>query len=355
MYDLRHLIHTVETSIDAHSLGLPGAYCRWTRPGPDRVGEKTLSPYGSADAADLLYILNHFPGDSADRQAWVGTLHSLQNPESGLFESEVRKTGSLGPTVSHGQTGGLTGMRHTLETTAHCLAALELFDTRTRVPLNWLADLRRPHELSAFLDRLDWRGNPIREARRGAGLYAAQVLAGQVNLEWEERYFTFLWEESDPQSGLLRQGHLDPIPLDGVPSLLPHLIGTFFYLVTLEYAHRPLRYPDRLVSTCLDLAPLLDTGAAQDFSAGTAWVYCLNRAVRQSGHRFGEARQALTHFADTYVRFLLDLDPESEPVFDDLHQLLNILCCLAELQQALPGLIHTQRPLRQVLDRRPYL
>ena len=39
----------------------------------------------------------------------------------------------------------------------------------------------------------------------------------------------------------------------------------------------------------------------------------------------------------------------------DLHLLFGMVCCLAELQQALPGTFRTQRPLRLVLDRRPFI
>ncbi len=344
MYDLRHFIHTVETAVSAHNLGLPGAYSRWTRPGAHPTG---MNPYGCADAANILYTTGRFPSDPQERQFWVGALQGLQNAESGLFEEPTH---------------------HPIHTTAHCIAALELFDARPHYPLKALHDLLRPHELSAFLDRLDWRGHPWIESHRGAGLYAALVLAGEVNMEWEERYFTWLWEESDPQTGLLAKGRIRPNPAGG--GLFPYLAGTFHYLFNLEYARRPLRYPEQLVDTCLDLyrrgetvqVPLTAPERRGEYPLGKQlsfaevdWVYSLNRAVRQCGRRFGEARQALEEFASEYIPFLLGIDPELDPDFDDLHLLFGGLCCLAELQQALPGLIKTQRPLRLVLDRRPFI
>ncbi len=331
MYDLRHFIHTVETSVNAHNLGLPGAYSRWTRPGDHPSG---INPYGCADAANILYTTRRFPSDPQERQFWVGGLQGLQNAESGFFEE-----------LTH----------HPIHTTAHCIAALELFDARPRYPLTALHDLLKPHELSAFLDRLDWRGNPWSESHRGAGLYAALVLSGEVNLEWEERYFTWLWEESDPQTGLLAKGRIRPNPEAG-RTLFPYLAGTFHYLFNLEYARRPPRYPEQLVDTCLEIYQRNDYPLGKRLSfAEIDWVYCLNRAVRHSGHRFGEARQALVDFAGQYIPFLLGIDPELDPDFDDLHLLFGALCCLAELQQARPGLIRTQRPLRLVLDRRPFI
>ena len=336
MFDLRHFIHTVEASVAAHNLGQPGAYRRWTEIGdPKGLRGTGINPYGCADAANILYTIGRFPGDPGDRQDWISVLQGLQNPETGLFEEPTH---------------------HPIHTTAHCLAALELFEARPRYPLKELNDLRQTHNLSAFLESLDWRYNPWNESHRGAGLYAALVLAGEANLEWEERYFTWLWEEFDPQTGLLRKGRIRAVKAGEEVSIFPHLAGTFHYLFNLEYARRALRYPERLVDTCLEIyqGKTFPLGEQISFSE-IDWVYCLNRAVRQSGHRFGEARAALLDLAGRYTHFLMSIDPETDPDFDDLHRLFGAVCCLAELQQALPGIIRTQRPLKLVLDRRPFI
>ena len=41
--------------------------------------------------------------------------------------------------------------------------------------------------------------------------------------------------------------------------------------------------------------------------------------------------------------------------FNDLHMLFGSVCALAELQLALPGIIVTEKPLKLVLDRRPFI
>ena len=84
-------------------------------------------------------------------------------------------------------------------------------------------------------------------------------------------------------------------------------------------------------------------------------MYCLTRSLRQSGHRFEACRAALGGFAEDYASFLLSLDLDEHDGANDLHSLFGALCCLAELQQALPGTIRTERPLRLVLDRRPFI
>ncbi|MDF3130566.1 hypothetical protein P0Y35_15265 [Kiritimatiellaeota bacterium B1221] len=40
---------------------------------------------------------------------------------------------------------------------------------------------------------------------------------------------------------------------------------------------------------------------------------------------------------------------------NDLHMLFGSLCALAELQASLPGVLTSSRPLKLVLDRRPFI
>jgi hypothetical protein len=53
--------------------------------------------------------------------------------------------------------------------------------------------------------------------------------------------------------------------------------------------------------------------------------------------------------------YLQGLDKAKNDGWNDLHQLFGALCALAELQTALPGQIRTNKPLRLVLDRRPFI
>jgi hypothetical protein len=85
------------------------------------------------------------------------------------------------------------------------------------------------------------------------------------------------------------------------------------------------------------------------------WVYCLNRASRQTKHRFEEVQATLLDFAEKYLAFLDQVDWVNDPGANDVHLLFGVTCCLAELQQALPGLIRSAKPLRLVLDRRPFI
>jgi hypothetical protein len=332
MIDLRNFVRAVERIVTSHNLGQPGRYARWLR--QDDAGSRNLgaNPYGCADAANILYAIGRFPDPDA-RPQWIAALQELQEPDSGLFREPTHDP---------------------VHTTAHVVAALELFDARPRFPLAALDTLRQKDRLVSFLQSLDWTWNPWGASHKGAGIYAALTLAGSVGLEWADWYFDWLWQEADPETGLWRRS---AVTAGGDHMLFHHLAGSFHYLFNLEYARRPLRYPERMVDTCLRLyreglfPPL---GQTVGF-AEVDWVYCLNRSVRQCGHRFGETRAALAEFAAAYLGYLLGLDPTADDGLNDLHQFFGAVCAVAELQQALPGLLRTERPLRLVLDRRPFI
>ncbi len=332
MLDLRPILESVDAILARHALGAPGAYARWTLPHERRERHFGLDPYGCADAANLLYTRGRLPRE--ERETWIATLQGLQDPETGLFQEATH---------------------HPLHTTAHCIAALELFDAGPRAPLHALAELREPAAMEAFLEGLDWAGNPWIESHRGAGLYAALVLAGEVGPEWRERYLAWLAGESDPETGLWRRGCVPSLREKGA-FVFPHLASTFHYLFNFEHARAPLPHPAALVDTALAIfAERLFPFASFVGFAEVDQVYCLVRALQQCGHRFAEAREALRRFAAEYVAFLSGLDPASDPGLDDLHALFGAVCCLAELQRALPGELRTEEPLRLVLDRRPFI
>jgi len=84
-------------------------------------------------------------------------------------------------------------------------------------------------------------------------------------------------------------------------------------------------------------------------------VYCLNRAMRQTPHRFDEARAALLDFGRDYVTWMDSLNPDTHDGLNDLHCLFGAACAVAELQRALPGEFESTVPWKLVLDRRPFI
>jgi hypothetical protein len=333
MYDIRDFVRAVEKTIASHQLATVGAYRRWITQKPDNSRNMGLDPYGCADAANILYTISQFPSGHDEREAWIKTLQSMQDSNTGLFRDNTHVE---------------------IHTTAHCIAALELFDALPRYPVNTLSQYKTPEAMEKFLDQLDWQHNPWGDSHRGAGLYVSLVLSQEVSSEWEDRYFDWLYKNTDPETGFLRKGSITQSCNEH--DIFPHLAGSFHYLFNQQYARRPLPYPDAMVNSCLEIFnsncyPLGDSIGFAEID----WVFCLTRSVRQCGHRHSEAVRALMEFTDTYIPFLLELDPMTHDDLNDLHSLFGTMCCLAELQTALPGVIKTERPLRLVLDRRPFI
>lgn len=335
MQNIVPIINQIKKTVENHKLDNTGSYCRWLWQDADDSRKLGINEYGCADALNILYTLGEMPAES-DRSAYISTIQKMQNPVTGLFTEETH---------------------HPIHTTAHCIAALELLDAKPLYPLTELKQYLDKDALYAFLDSFDWKAAPWTESHKGAGLYAALVLAGEADKAWEQNYFDWFWENADPKSGFWRKDAVAPHFWDRWVSVFPVLAGSFHYLFNHEYAKKPLRYPDKMIDSCIDIFrggtwPLL--GKRVSF-AEVDWVYCLNRSRRQTPHRFEEATDELKKFADMYIDFLNSIDYDKDEDFNDLHLLFGMVCALAELQQALPGYICTERPLRLVLDRRPFI
>lgn len=327
------IINHIHNIVKSHKLDKPGEYTRWIWQDEKESRKLGINEYGCADAANILYTIGEFPKDEETRKGFVNALQNMQNPQTGLF---------------------VEATHHPIHTTAHCTAALELFEAKPLYPMTALKEHKTADGIAKFLDSLDWEGDPWDMSHRGAGIYAALKLAEEVDNNWCDAYFNWLWENADEKTGMWRKGAID----SGKMPHVCHMAGTFHYLFNHEYAHMPLRYPDKLIDTCLDmynkkeLTPYF--GRYISF-AEVDLVYCINRASRQTPHRFDECKAALVDFAVGYIDYLNNLDHSTDDGFNDLHALFGVVCCLAELQQALPGIIKSTKPLKLVLDRRPFI
>ncbi|MBO7170543.1 MAG: hypothetical protein J6W28_05125 [Clostridia bacterium] len=330
--NIDNILRYIRLAVDEHRLE-SGKYARWCY--QSAKGDRDLSrlEYGCADAANILYTLGAFPQDADERASFVQVLQSFQG-EDGLFEEPTH---------------------HPLHTTAHCVAALELFDAKPLRPLTYHKEhFDTEEKLCAYLASLDWKSGPWNAAHRGAGLYSAMVLTEKMPLTWQNTYFDWLSEHCDPETGLgLRGSH-------GEKPMLHHLAGWFHYLFNFTYARRPIPYAKQAVDACIslyreELCHLGHFGHSISF-AEIDWVYILNRASSQCGHRREEAKETLRAFADVFFTYLeTDLETAYAKRFDDMHGTFGALCAIAELQAALPGEILSTVPLRLVLDRRPFI
>ena len=85
------------------------------------------------------------------------------------------------------------------------------------------------------------------------------------------------------------------------------------------------------------------------------WVYCLSRASQQTAHRFDEVMETIEDFAEKYLEYWFTVDFDTDRNINDMHELFGATCCLAELQRTLRGKLYSEKPLRLVLDRRPFI
>ena len=331
MINLDSLIEKIAGVVESHYLG-NGAYARYLWQDQKNSRKMGINEYGCADAMNILYTINRFPTGKARDEA-LAALQNLQNEETGLFEEHTH---------------------HFIHTTAHCTAAIELFDAVPKYPQKTMLQYFTKEGLKGLLDNLTWVEQPWSASHRGAGVYVVGVLTGNADLDWQQYYFDLIYDNTDPEWGMSRVGTINKGP---VPEYY-HLNGWFHYMFNMQYAHIPLKYPEKLVDTCIRM---YDDGLlGNNFTAGIGfaqvdWVYALNRATRETPHRFHEAKARLKDFCDKYLDYLESLDFETHEGLNDLHCLFGMICCVAELQAALPGELYSTKPLRLVLDRRPFI
>ena len=344
--DIRPVIKAIKETVESHALpDTKGAYCRWLwqdKRGGRRLG---INEYGCADAVNILYTINEFYCDDEERAQRIAAIQSMQDPDTGMFTEATH---------------------HTIHTTAHCTAALELFEAKPLYPIYGLHKYFDKDELYALLDGLDWN-DPWPKSHQGAGVYAALVNSGEMTEEFSKNYFDWLYENTDPETGFFRTGYASRAPYasishpngkDSPDSIFAYMAGGFHYFFNHEYAKMPMRYPERVIDTCI--AMYKNGGIREDFGRCVGfleidWVYCMSRASRQTAHRWGEVRELLYGFARDFTDYLLSIDHKTHDGFNDLHMLFGAACALAELQSALPGVIITEKPMKLVLDRRPFI
>lgn len=330
MYDLRLFMKEIEKIVERHNLGEPGKYARWIT--QDAKGSRDLgnAPYGVANAVNILYTIGALPSEEKQREAFINVLQNFQNPENGLFENP-------GNFATH--------------TTAFVSGALNLLDAKPLYVAKEFEQYTSREALFAFMDAIDWAKDPWLGAHLGAGIYASVLLTETARDEWEDFYFEWLDLSADPDTGLWKKDALEGAPL------FHYLASTFHYVFNYEYAKRALPYPKELLDTCIKA---YREGACMDFSKSVGWpdidfAYLVARVQRRAGTRFEETQIILKEIADGLIGQLLQMDPETSETLNDLNTLFAIVCALAVLQDALPGYIRTSKPLKLVLDKRPFL
>lgn len=335
MENIQDILDKIYGIVASHKLA-DGEYCRWLWQDKSNSRELGINPYGCADAANILYSIGKFPRDPHERSGFVRALQNMQDPETGLFHEKTH---------------------YPIHTTAHCAAALELFDAAPLYRMTAIWPYLEPGKLEEFLETVDWYGNPWTDSHNGAGIFVAMNLSGEATPEWNRRYFDWFFAEADPETGLWRRGFTTK---EGTKPLYMHMAGSFHYLFNHEWAHMPLRYPEKMIDSCIEMYKNVDEQLPHYFCKRCGfieidWVFCLTRASRQTPYRFYDIRECLRDFAAKFIEYFRSIDAETDEFANDLHMLFGSVCTLAELQQTLRGELVSDFPLKLVLDRRPFI
>jgi hypothetical protein len=325
-YDLRPLTNWITTSFEGEVRVGPSAGC-YAR----RRSEDFPHLYGITDMACVFYALGYWPPEPRARTEWCEQLQSLQAPDTGYCRAIP---------ADHG----------VLHNTAFTLGAMSLLAYAPQHPLRFTAQYAEPAARSAWFEGLDWHDHVYRDSHDGAGLASAVTLVpGTLPPEWMEAYFTLTDGCFDPANGLMGRDKPPHGDRDQIG-------GTFHYAFLYQYYHRPMPFPEARLDAVLGLQ--LETGG---WDPANPWwltldaLYLLTRTARQTTHRRADVvRAAHRVLAQAYDRV-------ADPAFRDSpdttpHTLTAITATLAELQQFL-GSEHvvTDRPLRLVLDQRPFI
>ena len=113
--NIQPLIDQIYATVENHRID-HGNYKRYLAQNEQGTRKMGTNEYGCADAANILYTIGAFERDVKKRAASVSALQAFQH-ENGLFDE---------------------GTHHPIHCTAHCSAALELFDAAPSLPLTAL-------------------------------------------------------------------------------------------------------------------------------------------------------------------------------------------------------------------------
>lgn len=319
----------------------------WVGPGPAdyarRPGDPDTALYGTADVACILYSLDRFKDADSRAESWLAVLSEFQNDASGFFVDR-------------------SGMLTTAHNTGFAVGAMNLFHPNLRNgelplwPMRFGPLVTRRADADRYVAALDWRNNCYE---------AGEVLIGHASSFFNVKdvvpseWFDWLVNEIqdtklDPSNGMVGIGKPTEGDLDQVG-------GTFHF--DFFWAALGLRLPFARARAKALLGLQQSNGL---WDQNNPWwlsfdaIYMLGRTLPDLTKE--EAAPVLAAIARS-VSTLVDraADPALRIIdfgqpWIGAHMLTGALSLLAYAQQVLGAdRVKTSRPLKLVLDRRPYI
>lgn len=314
----------------------PGAYAR-------RPGETEIALYGVADVACILYSLDRLDPSPGEAERWLELLSGFQDPVSGFF---VDRSASL--STAH-NTGFAIGAMNLLRP--------ELRDGELpRAPLRFAQQVREPADAERFAASLDWR-NDCYEAGENLIGHASSFfnVAGAMPRDW----FAWLVEfvegtKLDEANGMVGVGK----PPGGDTDQIGGTLHFDFFWAALG---RQLPFAGARTAALLGLQ--LPGGL---WDPDNPWwlsfdaVYMFRRTLPDlPDDQAASVRAAVARAASALTARSCDPDLRKSDFVDPwigAHMVTGAVSFFAYAQQLLgTSRVITDRPLRSVLDRRPYI
>jgi hypothetical protein len=326
VFDLREFVQWIINDFEP-SVRLPGGAGQYAR----SPGQTTTELYGVADMACILYTLSLLHPTEKERAEWAAAFQPYQNPDTGWL---IEKSPTHNP----------------LHNTAFALAAMQLLDLTPQYAVKMgpeYADIR------AFLNTLNWRTAVYSDSHKGAGIGSIYALVPALGApKWFAEYFAVCDSLFDPNNGLMgkdkpREGDSDQVG------------GTFHYIFLYQHFNRRPPYPEQRIDTVLRLQQ------ADGYWTPTnhLWMtidpmYLMTRTLRYCPHRFEDVRNAVRRVMGALMRDVYSVEGRKQSFIAPLaaHSVNAAISIAAEAQQFLGAQeVVTERPLRLVLDRRPFI
>ena len=307
------------------SVKLPGGVGNYAR----KAGEG-LELYGVSDMASILYSLNRLSPSDTERAQWADAFQTFQRGGDGWLVERAR---------SHDP----------LHNTAYALASMQLLDLRPRNPVT----IKVAEDPAAFLETLDWQTNVYLDSHKGAGAGSIAYLVPELNKPaWFDAYFAKCDSLFDPRNGMM--GRDKPVGGD-----FDQLGGTFHYGFLYETFHKAMPYPEARIDAIIGL----QQADGYWHPTNHLWltldaIYMLTRTLRYTTHRFEDVRNVVRRTVSVLANDVYSVDGRVRSFNGALptHSVMAAISILAEAQRFLGAEeILTERPLRLVLDRRPFI
>ncbi len=326
VFDLREFEHWVVAEFEpsVRRSGGAGHYAR-------AADQPDIELYGIADMACSLHTLGLLHPTVTERAEWAAAFQRFQRPEDGWLRERDPSHGAM----------------HNL---AFGLAAMELLDLRPERPVRMAPEHADPR---AFLAALDWRSRVYPDSHEGAGIGTVHTLLPELGgRPWLDAYFAACDELFDPRNGLMGRDKPPGGDFDQIG-------GTFHYVFIYHHFNRRAPYPRERIDAVLGTRQPdgywhPDNKLWLSFDA----LYLLTRTLRYCPYRYDDivacARDVMTHA----MRDIFSPAGRAQ-VFSKrvtTHSVAAALCLAAEAQLFLGAHeVVTDRPLRLVLDRRPFM